>query len=59
MKATLYFYKTAINLLDKNFVLESLETYLATLTPVIKTNFQYQRFDLEKTIKVNLNQEYQ
>ena len=59
MTSTLYFYKLPINLLDKNFVLESIETYLATLTPVTKTNFQYQRFDLEKTIKVNLSQDYQ
>ena len=59
MTSTLYFYKLPINLQDKNFVLESIETYLATLTPVTKTNFQYQRFDLEKTIKVNLSQDYQ
>ena len=59
MKATLYFYKTAINLIDKNFVLESIESYLATLTPVTKTDFQYQRFELEKTIKVNMSQDYQ
>lgn len=59
MKATLYFYKTAINLIDKNFILESIESYLATLTPVTKTDFQYQRFELEKTIKVNMSQDYQ
>ena len=59
MTSTLYFYKLPINLINKNFVLESIETYLATLTPVTKTNFQYQRFDIEKTIKVNLSQDYQ
>ena len=59
MTSTLYFYKLPINLLNKNFVLENLETYLATLTPVTKTKFQYQRFELEKTIKVNMSQDYQ
>lgn len=57
--ATLYFYKLPVNLMDKNFVIESIETYLAGFTPVTKTNFQYQRFELEKTFKVNMNQEYQ
>lgn len=59
MTTTLYFYKLPVNLINKNFVLDSIETYLTSLTPVTKTNFQYQRFDLEKTIKVNLSQEYQ
>lgn len=57
--STLYFYKLPINLLNKNFVLENIETYLATLTPVTKTDFQYQRAELEKTIKVNMSQSYQ
>ena len=59
MTSTLYFYKLPINLYDKNFILESLETYLATLTPVVKSNFQYQRFEMEKRIKVNISQDYQ
>ena len=57
--ATLYFYKLPVNLMDKNFVIEEIETYLSGFVPVTKTNFQYQRFELEKTIKVNMNQEYQ
>lgn len=59
MTSTLYFYKLPINLLDKNFILENLETYLATLTPITKSSFQYQRFEMEKTIKLNLSQDYQ
>lgn len=59
MTSTLYFYKLPINLLNKNFILENIETYLATLTPVTKTDFQYQRAELEKTIKVNMSQNYQ
>lgn len=59
MTSTLYFYKLPINLLNKNFVLESLETYLGTLTPVTISKFQYQRFEMEKRIKVNINQDYQ
>ena len=51
--STLYFYKLPINLFNKNFILENIETYLATLTPVTKTEFQYQRAELEKTIKVS------
>ena len=57
--STLYFYKLPINLFNKNFVLENIESYLATLTPVTKTDFQYQRAELEKTIKVNMSQSYQ
>lgn len=57
--STLYFYKLPINLFNKNFILENIETYLATLTPVTKTEFQYQRAELEKTIKVNMSQNYQ
>lgn len=59
MKSNLYFYKLPVNLIDKNFVLESLETYLAGFTPVTKTDFQYLRFNLEQTIKVNMSQDYQ
>ena len=59
MTSTLDFYKLPINLYSKNFIMESLETYLGTLTPKTITSFQYQRFEMEKRIKVNLSQDYQ
>ena len=59
MKSNLYFYKLPVNFYGKNFVLESLESYLATFTPLTKTDFQYLRFEAKQTIKVNLSQDYQ
>lgn len=59
MTCTLNFYKLPINLDGKNFVLESINNYLSTFTPLVVSSFQYQRFDLNKTIKVNLSQDYQ
>ncbi len=59
MTSTLYFYKLPVNFANKNFILESLSSYLLNFTPVTKTNFQYQRFDMQKTIKVNWSQDYQ
>ncbi|MBO7731117.1 MAG: hypothetical protein J6S67_01140 [Methanobrevibacter sp.] len=45
---------------DKNFVVDDIEQYLATKT-LIKTitDFQYQRFELYKKIKINLSQNNQ
>ena len=59
MTTTLKLYTLPLNLLDKNFKLDSWSTYLATLTPLTKSDFQYQRFTLESKIKVNLSQDYQ
>ena len=59
MTSTLYFYKLPINLYGKGFVLESISTYLSSFTPVTKSSFQFQRFDLNKVIKVNFSQNYQ
>ena len=59
MKSNLYFYKLPVNFINKNFVLESLESYLAGFTPVTKTDFQYLRLNLNQTIKVNMDQDYQ
>lgn len=59
MTSTLDFYKLPINLYSKNFIMESLETYLGTLTPKTISSFQYQRFEMEKRIKVNISQDYQ
>lgn len=55
---TLSFYKLPVNLLGKNFVLESLPTYLSTLTPLTINDFQYQRPELTKKIKVSMSQDY-
>ena len=59
MTTTLKLYTLPLNLLDKNFKMDSWSTYLATLTPLTKSDFQYQRFTLESKIKVNLSQDYQ
>ena len=59
MKSNLYFYKLPVNFINKNFVLESLESYLAGFTPVTKTDFQYLRLNMTQTIKVNMSQDYQ
>ena len=58
MTTNLYFYNLPVNLLNKNFIMDSWETYLGTLTPLAKTSFQFLRFDVDKTIKVNMGQEY-
>lgn len=59
MKSNLYFYKLPINLYGKNYVLEYISSYLSTLTPLVVSNFQYQRMEFEKRIKVNFDQDYQ
>lgn len=45
---------------SKNDIIEDIETYLDSLeSVVVDSSFQYQRFELDKTIKVNVDQEYQ
>lgn len=45
---------------SKNDIIEDIETYLAGLESiVVDSSFQYQRFELDKTIKVNMDQAYQ
>ena len=44
---------------EKNFIVDNLSTYLGTLESTTITDFQYQRFELNKTIKVNLDQLWQ
>ena len=57
---TLTLYKNAKIENNKNDIIEDIETYLATLTSyTLDSSFQYQRFELDKTIKVNLSQDYQ
>ena len=40
---------------DKNFVVENIETYLSTLTQIVRTNFQYVKPQLFCSIKINLS----
>lgn len=42
----------------KNFVVDDLDAYLSTKTSETITGFQYQRFELNKTIKLNKSQTY-
>lgn len=45
---------------SKNDIIEDIEVYLNSLESfVVDSSFQYQRFELDKTIKVNMDQEYQ
>lgn len=57
---TLTLYKKCELELNKNFIVDDIEAYLATLTNTkTVSNFQYQRFELKKTIKLNLSQDFQ
>lgn len=55
--STLTFYENSKLNISKNFIVENLKDYLSTIsvTKVI-SNFQYQRIELEKTIKVDIPQ---
>lgn len=44
---------------EKNFIVDNLTTYLGTLESTTITGFQYQRFELNKTIKLDLDQIWQ
>lgn len=56
---TIVLYKNARLDNSKNFVIDSIETYLAGLTSATFTSMQYQRFEINKTIKLDLSQNYQ
>lgn len=57
---TLTLYKNTKLENSKNDIIENIETYLSSLESfVVDSSFQYQRFELDKTIKVDLDQEYQ
>lgn len=55
--ATLYFYSTSFKT-DENCIYDDLETYLATLTPLTISNFQYFKVtdDFERSIKIESSQ---
>ena len=57
--ATITLYTQCKIIKDKNFVVENIEDYLATLSATVINNYQYQRFDLKKTIRIDLNQNWQ
>ena len=53
---TLTLYKNTKLENGKNDIIEDIETYLAGLESiVVDSSFQYQRFELDKTIKVNMD----
>lgn len=57
-ESILKIYNTNITL-DKNVLVENIETYLAALTPTLqREHFQYQKIDLDLFIKIDLSQEY-
>ena len=58
MTCTITLYKDAKIIPARNFVVDDIETYLATLTKTTISAFQYLRNDLNLTIKINLSQVY-
>lgn len=44
---------------EKNFVIDDIEVFLATRTSVQVTGVQYQKWEINKRIKLNLKQDYQ
>lgn len=56
--SSVYLYKDCKVIPEKNFIVEGLETYLSGLTSISIANFQFQRNDLNLTIKINKSQIY-
>ena len=56
--SSVYLYKDCKVIPEKNFVVEGLESYLSGLTSISIANFQYQRNDLNLTIKIDKSQIY-
>lgn len=57
---TLNLYSGCRIIKDKNFVVDDIESYLSTISTVTTiSNFQYQRFELKKTINLDLDQVWQ
>lgn len=57
--STLIFYKDTHLDDSKNFVIESIATFLSSKTKKTVSNFQYQRIELYKKIKLNFPQSYE
>ena len=58
-KCSLRFYEKSKLKPDKNWCFDSIETYLSTLTYFDVSDFQYQRFELDKEIRVDFAQSEQ
>lgn len=58
MTSTIYIYKDCKIIPSKNFVVDSIDTYLANLTKITILDFQYLRNDLNLTIKINKTQDW-
>ena len=56
---SLRFYKNSRLKPEKNWIFDTIEDYLATLTHKDVSDYQYQRFEIEKEIRVNLTQNEQ
>ena len=59
MESTLTLYKKCEILPQRNFRIDDIEDYLATLDSVVISNYQYQRIELEKEFKIDISQIYQ
>ena len=59
MTSTLILYKDSKLTPERNLIVDDIADYLSTLTKLTKSDFQFQRFDLEKDIKLDLSQSYQ
>lgn len=58
-KCSLRFYEKSKLKPDKNWCFDSIETYLSTLTYFDVSDFQYQRFEIDKEIRVDFSQSEQ
>ena len=58
-KCSLRFYEKSKLKPENNWCFDDIETYLATLTAFDVSDFQYQRFELEKEIRVDFTQNEQ
>ena len=56
---SLRFYKNSKLKVEKNWCFDNIETYLASLTYYDVSNYQYQRFELDKEIRVDFSQSEQ
>ena len=54
--ATLYLYYNCEIIPEKNFQVDSISDYLATLTKAVVSNFQYQKNQLTLTVKIDSSQ---
>lgn len=58
-KCSLRFYEKSKLSPEKNWCFDNIETYLGTLTAFDVSDFQYQRFELDKEIRVDFSQNEQ